>query len=182
MNAARTSSRAALVATLTLTTACAGLEGPPPARTLDSRLLVGNMGTRNSFELRNQPAEPRPAEPRTADNQRKRPVTPILFWLGIGLTAVGGASTIATASAGFATQRQLANGYRDNISAEDARNLESRGAGLQKAAIASAIVTVIGALIAVTTYGYDWTHCGPLAPKKRRDTAPPGRCQAADDK
>lgn len=177
----RALARSTLVASLALTTACAGLAGPPPARVLDSRLIVGNMGARNGYELRNAAPEPRPDAPR-ADNQRRRPVTPILFWLGIGLTAAGGASTIGTASAGYATQRQLASGYRDNISSEDARTLEARGAALQKISIASAIVTVVGALIAVTTYGYDWTHCGPLAPKKRRDTAPPGRCKAADDK
>ena len=25
-----------------------------------------------------------------------------------------------------------------------------------------------GGIMAATTYGYDYTHCGPLAPKKRR--------------
>lgn len=174
--------RAVLVAGLALTTACAAFEAPSPARVLDSRLMVGNMAVRNGYELRNQPAEPRPADQPRADVQRKRPVTPILFWLGIGLTAVGGVGTIATGSAAYATQRQLYNGYHSNIAADDARSLESRGAALNKASIAGAVITVVGAVLALATYGYDWTNCGPLAPKRRRDTAPPGRCQAADNK
>jgi hypothetical protein len=173
--------RLALTAGLALTTACAGLESPQPARVLDARLMVGNMAARNSFELRNQPAEPRPADARV-DTERRRPVTPILFWLGIGMTAVGGVSTVATGAAGFATQRQIINGYRDNITVEDRRTLEDRGYTLNKITIASAVVTVIGAVLTAVVYGYDYTNCGPLAPKRRRDNAPPGRCAAADNK
>lgn len=172
--------RLTLTAGLALTTACAGFE-PQPTRVLDSRLMVGNMGLRNSYELRNQPAEPRPADSPVAV-QRRRPITPILFWLGIGMTAVGGVSTVATASASYATQRQIANGYQTNISAREVDDLVTRGGNLRSASIASAVVTVIGALLAATTYGYDYTHCGPLAPKRRRDTAPAGRCAAADSK
>ncbi len=173
--------RLALTAGLALTTACAGLEAPQPARVLDARLMVGNMAARNSFELRNQPAEPRAADVRV-DTERRRPITPILFWLGIGMTAVGGVTTVATGAAGFATQRQIINGYHDNISVEDRRAFESRGATLNKVTIAGAVVTVIGAVLALAVYGHDYTNCGPLAPKKRRDTAPPGRCAAADNK
>lgn len=171
--------RPTLVAGLTLTTACAGFE--QPTRILDSRLMVGNMAVRNSYELRNQPAEPRAADVRV-DTERRRPITPILFWLGIGMTAVGGVTTVATGAAGFATQRQIINGYHDNISVEDRRAFESRGATLNKVTIAGAVVTVIGAVLALAVYGHDYTNCGPLAPKKRRDTAPPGRCAAADNK
>lgn len=171
--------RLTLVAGLALTTACAGFE--PPTRVLDSRLMVGNMAARNSYELRNQPAEPRPAD-MPVQTRSRRPVTPILFWLGIGMVSVGGVSTIATSAAGYATQRQLANGYHSNLTVEDRMAYETRGAGLQKAAIASIVVTVIGTILAAATYGHDYTNCGPLAPKRRRDNAPPGRCQAADTK
>lgn len=172
--------RIALAASLALTTACASFE-PAPARVLDSRLMVGNMAARNSFELRNQPAEPRPADV-PVTTHRKRPVTPILFWLGIGMVSVGGVGTIATAAGGFATQRQLLNGYHGELTVEDRNNLETRGAALQKASIAAIAVTVIGAVLTAAVYGHDYTNCGPLAPKRRRDNAPPGRCQAADAK
>lgn len=178
--------RLALACSLALTTACAGLEAstspPGSPRILDERLMVGNMAARNSFELRNQAPEPRPAEPRADVTTSRRPVTPILFWLGIGLTAVGGVGLVSTGAAGYATQRQISNGYHSNIDSSDVRTLEARGAALNKVTIASAVVTVIGAVLAITTYGYDYTNCGPLAPKKRRDVAPPGRCQAADNK
>lgn len=171
--------RLTLTAGLALTTACASFE-PPPARILDARLMVGNMAVKNSYELRNQPAAPQSDAP--VVSERRRPLTPILFWLGIGMTAVGGVSTIATGAAAYGTQRQIVNGYHQNLAVDDRMNYETRGANLNKATIASAVVTVIGALLAATTYGYDYTHCGPLAPKRRRDTAPAGRCQAADNK
>ncbi|HEY0138617.1 MAG TPA: hypothetical protein VGB85_31250, partial [Nannocystis sp.] len=88
-----------LVAALSLSTACAGLE-PQPVR-LDARLAslnIGNMGVRNSYELRNaSPIAGRATETVPVDDSRpreRRPITPVLFWLGIGLTAVGGVSTI----------------------------------------------------------------------------------------
>ncbi|MCY1011954.1 hypothetical protein OV079_41710 [Nannocystis pusilla] len=31
--------------------------------------------------------------------------------------------------------------------------------------------------MALISYSVDWSRCGPLAPKRRRDTAPRGRCE-----
>ena len=180
-------SASALAALLSLTCACASLE-PAAQIHIDPRLNVGNMSERNGFELRTAAALAARASDTananandTAPNSR-RPVTPILFWLGIGLAAVGGVGTVGTASAGFATQRQISSGYRDGANASDIQNLESRGAKLNKASIAGAAIAVIGAVLAITSYGVDYTRCGPLAPKRRRDAAPPGRCTASDSK
>lgn len=176
-----------LVAALSLSTACAGLE-PQPVR-LDARLAslnIGNMGVRNSYELRNAtPIAGRATETAPVDDTRpreRRPITPVLFWLGIGLTAVGGVSTIGTAAGGYATQRQLSDDYRGSASTDEIQTLERRGSALNKATIASVVVTVVGAVLALTSYGVDYTRCGPLAPKRRRQTAPPGRCAAEDSK
>jgi hypothetical protein len=172
-----------LVAVLSLSTACAGLE-PSTSVRLDPRLNVGNMGAHNSYELRNGLIARAEANAPVADSspRQRRPVTPILFWLGIGLTVVGGVGTIGTASAGYATQRQISSGFAGNISADELRELNKRGDALNKASIASAAITVIGAILALTTYGVDYTRCGPLAPKRRRVTAPPGRCADEDSK
>lgn len=174
-----------LVAVLSLSTACAGLEPSASISSvrIDPRLHVGNMGAHNSYELRNGlVARNTTGAPATDSSPRKRPVTPILFWLGIGLTVVGGVGTIGTASAGYATQRQISDGFAGNISTDELRQLNKRGDALNKASIAGAAITVIGAILALTSYGVDYTRCGPLAPKRRRATAPPGRCAEEDSK
>ena len=178
----------ALGAVLSLSTACVGLQ-PQASTRLDPRLAslnIGNMGLRNSYELRNaSPVAGREAATAPVDDTRpreRRPITPVLFWLGIGLTAVGGAGTIGTAAAGYGTQRQISGDYRGSATAEELQTLERRGAALNKATIAAMVITVIGAVMALTSYGVDYTRCGPLAPKRRRATAPPGRCAAQDSK
>lgn len=188
MSRLRTTALVALVAILGLTTACAGFESQTSLRALpmDPRLNVGNMGMRNNFELRNSYAlrsdNPQNTAPADNNTRARRPVTPVLFWLGIGLTIVGGAATIGTAATAYGTKRQLANDFNGSITAAEAQTLERRGTALNKASIASVVVTVIGAVLAVTSYGVDYTRCGPLAPKKRRATAPPGRCAVEDSK
>ncbi len=178
----------ALGVVLSLSTACAGLQ-PQASTRLDPRLAslnIGNIGVRNSYELRNaSPVAGREAANMPVDDTRpreRRPVTPVLFWLGIGLTAVGGAGTIGTAAAGYGTQRQISGDYRGSASAEEVQTLERRGDALNKATIAGVVITVIGAVMALTSYGVDYTRCGPLAPKRRRATAPPGRCAVEDAK
>jgi hypothetical protein len=174
-----------LVGLLALTTACANLQPAPPIH-IDPRLQVGNMGERSDFELRTQAAVAARASqtstvPDTQPRARK-PVTPVLFWLGIGLLAVGGVGTIGTASAGYATQRQLSSSYRGGATASEIQTLENRGYKLNQASIAGAVITAVGAVLAITSYGVDYTRCGPLAPKRRRATAPPGRCADDDSK
>lgn len=171
--------RGALVAALTLSTACAGLEPQAPIR-IDPRLNVGNMAARNSFELRNA-ADP-PGRPSDPEPTARKPVTPLLFWLGIGLTAAGAGTLVGTAAGAYATRRQLTDTYEGSTTLSRTSELEQRGERLNKASIAGAVIMVAGAILALTTYGYDYTRCGPLAPRRRRDTAPPGRCAAQDDK
>lgn len=174
-----TRSSSILVGLLALSTACAGIQPAAPVH-IDPRLHVGNMGERSDFELRTEAAMAARAAQTAAvpDSQprSRKPVTPVLFWLGIGLVAVGGVGTIGTASAGYGTQRQLTNAYLGKASVSEIQTLENRGSRLQQASIAGAVITVIGAALALTSYGIDYTRCGPLAPKRRRATAPPGRC------
>jgi len=167
-----------LAAVLSLSTACAGLEQPTSLR-LDPRLNVGNMGTRNSFELRNGVGVSAQSDPAPTT---RRPVTPLLFWLGIGLAAAGGGTLVGSASAAAATRNQLRTAYDDGTTVQRVDELERRGANLNKVSIISAVLMAAGAIMALTSYGYDYTRCGPLAPKRRRDTAPPGRCAAPDSK
>lgn len=171
------SSTPALALALALSTGCAGLE-PPSQLRIDPRLNVGNMGARSNFELRNAAVDPA-VDPPPA---RKRPVTPVLFWIGVGLTAAGGGTLIGSAATAAATRNQLRTAYDEGTTVSRVDELERRGATLNKISVAGAVLMVAGAIMALTSYGYDYTRCGPLAPKRRRDTAPPGRCAAADSK
>ena len=172
-----------LVALLSLSTACAGLDPQVTSLRIDPRLNVGNMGLRNGYELRMAARAESDSAPTTDSGPRERKaVTPVLFWLGIGLAAVGTAGTIGTASAGYATQRQLSGGYGGTLTRSEAETLQNRGAALNQASIAGVVVAVVGAVLALTTFGVDYTRCGPLAPKRRRASAPPGRCADEDSK
>jgi hypothetical protein len=137
------------------------------------------MGMRSNFELRNGIGSGERSDPAPTT---RRPVTPILFWIGIGLTAAGGGTMIGSASAAAATRNQLRTAYSDGTTVARVDELERRGSNLNKVSIAGAVLMVAGAIMALTSYGYDYTRCGPLAPKRRRDTAPPGRCAAQDNK
>ena len=135
-----------LIAVLSLSTACAGLQ-PQMGVQIDPRLNVGRMGEHNDYERRTvlaARAENTSTMPDTQPRARK-PVTPILFWLGIGLTVVGGVGTIGSAAAGYATQRQIQSGYRGSLPADDLHALENRGDALQKVSIAGAVVTASAA-------------------------------------
>jgi hypothetical protein len=167
-----------LVAALSLSTACAGLQ-PPTDLSVDRRLNVGNMGARNSFELRNGIGAGGSSDPAPTT---KRPITPLLFWIGIGLTAAGGGTVLGSASAAAATRSQLRTAYDNGTTVQRVDELERRGSALNKVSLAGAVLMVAGAIMALSSYGYDYTRCGPLAPKRRRDTAPPGRCAAPDNK
>ncbi|MCB9749874.1 MAG: hypothetical protein H6713_07690 [Myxococcales bacterium] len=188
MNA--TTRACALTAALSVFAAgCASQSTTRPIRPIDPRLHVGEMGTRTNFELQTLVAsqEPRTASaerPATDDRRerkRKKSVTRPIFWTGIVLSVIGGAGTIAFGTIGVITERQLVGAlYNDldpsttdrTFTESDLDTLETRGDTVNALAIASVIIGLVGMTMAVTSYGYDYTHCGPLAPKRRN-------CEAA---
>ena len=52
-----------------------------------------------------------------------------------------------------------------------------RGDRLSKATWGLGLTAFAFAAMALISYSVDWSRCGPLAPKRRRDTAPIGRCE-----
>jgi hypothetical protein len=166
----------ALAGALALASACA--VAPVELPTPDARLAsLGNLGNRSAFELRTLYAAQAPAAGTDQPAARRRPVTPILFYTGVVLATLTGATAIATGSASFGLRRKLDNAYFDQgLTYDEYDRLADRGAGLARATWGLAFLTAGFAAMALISYSVDWSRCGPLAPKRRRDTAPRGRC------
>ncbi|WAS93228.1 hypothetical protein [Nannocystis punicea] len=167
------------VAALALSTACATTTAdlPQPDRRLAS---IGNLGTRSNFEIRTLYAVQDPAPPPADDrsSKRRRPVTPILFYLGISMAVAAGVGTIATSFASYGLRRKLDDGYfEDGFGYDDYDRTVETGNRLSKASWGLGMTAVAFAAMALISYSVDWARCGPLAPKRRRDTAPRGRCE-----
>jgi hypothetical protein len=167
------------VAALALSTACATTTAdlPQPDRRLAS---IGNVGTRSNFEIRTLYAAQDPAPPPADDrsSKRRRPVTPILFYLGISMAVAAGVGTIATSFASYGLRRKLDDNYFENgFDYEDYDRTVQTGERLAKASWGLGLTAVAFAAMALISYSVDWSRCGPLAPKRRRDTAPRGRCE-----
>ena len=179
----------ALAVALTLPLAgCANSQvGGQSIARVDPRLNVGEMGTRTNFELRTLVADqdPLPAAggesgpadaPRRKRASGKKSATKPIFIAGIILSAVGGIGTLAFGTGGLIVERQLTSRLYDSLgpiedretfTEEEYNDLKGIGDVMNALAITSVVVGLVGMSMAVTAYGYDYTHCGVLAPKRR---------------
>lgn len=151
-------SSAKLVAVATLSTSLACATAPAPVH-ISSDLAVGRMAERTSFEREVDSSDASP---------KARKVTPALFWTGVVLGSLGVVGTVAFGAAGHVTNNKIDDGYDDGLTRSEHADLVDRGEALNVAAITSAAVGLFGIGLAAAAYGYDYTHCGPLAAKKRR--------------
>ncbi|MCA9660918.1 MAG: hypothetical protein KC486_21425 [Myxococcales bacterium] len=159
---------AAIVSLTALATACATFESPQPrVRPIDSRLhVVPVLAAKTSVETP-PPAAEAPSD--DASRPRRTTATHAVLWTGVVLASLGGAGLVGFGAAGLATNRKLDKGLlEEGISRDDRQTLVDRGETLNTATIVSASVGLLGALMAVTAYGVEYTNCGPLAPKRRR--------------
>ncbi|MEZ4384442.1 MAG: hypothetical protein R3A79_24145 [Nannocystaceae bacterium] len=157
-----------LVAATALSTACATFESPQPrARPIDSRLhVVPVLAAKTSVEA------PPPADASSDDGAPRAgrtTATHAVLWTGVVLASLGGAGLVGFGAAGIATNNRLDRGLlEEGITRDERQKLVDRGETLNTATIVSASVGLLGALMAVTAYGIEYTNCGPLAPKRRR--------------
>ena len=146
------------------TTACASFEGARPGPGLiDSRLhIVPVLAAKTSIEAE-------PVDDGKSRSAGRTTATHAVLWTGVVLASLGGAGLIGFGSASYATDSKLSRGYaEDGLTRDEADTLINRGEALNTATIISASVGLLGALMAVTAYGVEYTNCGPLAPKSRR--------------
>lgn len=165
-----------------LTGGCTAVTALPP-RPIAPDLRVGKMAERTDFELAVAPERSEPGvepeqlhppdvavdepfeEPDEARrNQRARTA---VFWTGVAVTTLGTAGMISTATAGQVTEKRLTEAYDDgNLSLAREERLTDAGETLNKAAIGSAGVALIGLAMAVISFGLDYTACGKLARRR----------------
>lgn len=102
------------------------------------------------------------------DGEKKKEITPALFWTGVILGSIGTVGLAGFGGAAEFQEAQLRNGYEDGITSDRADGLVSRGETYNALAITSATVGVIGWTLAVIVAGIDYSRCGPMAPKSRK--------------
>jgi hypothetical protein len=177
----------ALALALSVTVAGCASARATPVPVIDARLHVGEMGTRTNFELRQLVAQSSPAPQGASDDfappkkkkkkkKEKWASTPI-FWVGVVLSVVGASGTIAFGTGGLLIEKDLTSKLYDSLGPVDEREmfseaeyneLNDRGQVFNALAITSVVVGLVGMVMSVSAYGYEYTHCGPLAPKRRR--------------
>ncbi|MBK8260973.1 MAG: hypothetical protein IPK80_06480 [Nannocystis sp.] len=166
MNTAPSTRRAPLLAACAaLSTACALQQ--PSARLTDARLgFAPVLAARTSFESE---AAERGAPPADEAPRAARGPTELVFWTGVILAAVGGGAALALGTTARVTEGKVISGFEgDGLSRARLDELNDRGAGLNNATIAVGALGLVGAIMATTAYGVDYTRCGKLAPKRRR--------------
>ncbi|MCA9638440.1 MAG: hypothetical protein KC420_20560 [Myxococcales bacterium] len=156
----------ACATTCVTSTACAPLIAPQRRPAIDARLgFVPVLASQTSIEREAAASSDDGGKP----GARRTTATHAVLWTGTILAAVGGAGLIGFGAAGYATERKMTKGYEsEGLSRDELDTLTSRGDALNTAAIISASVGLVGALMAITAYGVEYTNCGPLAPKSRR--------------
>jgi len=152
-----------LAAFAALASACAFQQ--PSARLTDARLgFAPVLAARTSFESEGAERGAAADAPRPA-----REPTELVFWTGVILAAVGGGAALALGTTARITERQVINGFDgDGLSRDRLDQLGDRGAALNTASLAAGALGLVGAVMATTAYGVEYTRCGKLAPKRRR--------------
>jgi hypothetical protein len=107
------------------------------------------------------------ADPGTPSAQRTRTA---LFWTGLVLTIVGGATLLGAGISGRITQGQLTRGYdQESLSHTREKTLRDRGEVSNALAAAGGGVMIVGAGLTAITFGIDYSRCGNISKRKRKD-------------
>lgn len=171
MSNTRSPLTAVLVAGSLVTTGCAGLLGPSPSAQVGTGVAVDlTRPEMRDFHVASAMTEvERDGRIDAGGQPERKPVTPALFWTGIGIGSVASAAAIGFGVAGFVTKNQLADGYsEDGLTEGERDDLVARGEAMNALTITAVSVAVLGFGLSVISAGVDWNRCGPLATKKRR--------------
>ncbi|MEM6290936.1 MAG: hypothetical protein AAGA54_06705 [Myxococcota bacterium] len=170
---------AALSLLLAVSTGCAStasLSSAPPLRPVPADLQVGRLAERTAFEQDDfsdgarGSSDPAPADDVRADDdedaQRKRKAA---FIAGVIASAVGGAVAIGFGAAGQVTENRLDDAYRDGLTREEEQGFQDRGEAFNGVAIGGSALAVVGLSVTAIVVGIDYTKCGSLMKKRRKE-------------
>ena len=150
-----------------LVSGCAGLASPGASSHVDLE-----SPALRQFAVANMTDMERDVRLETGTRTNK-PLTPTLFWTGIGLGTLGAIGGVGFGVAGFVTKNQLNDAYDTGggVTVDEQERLVENGQTFNTLAISFTTLAVLGYAMAIVTYGVDWNRCGPLAEKKRRCSA-----------
>ncbi|MFO7567849.1 MAG: hypothetical protein R6X02_34735 [Enhygromyxa sp.] len=166
----RTSSSRALAAVLTASATalcgCAGLTAPREVAHVDL-----DSPAMRDFPVAAMTDMERDVRLETG-TRRNQPLTPALFWTGIGVGTLGAVGGITFGVMGFVAKNQLNDAYYDGggtgLTVAERDRLVNNGELYNGLAIGMTALSVLGYALAIVSYGVDWNRCGPLVEKKRR--------------
>jgi hypothetical protein len=140
-------------------------EGPEP----DATVRGGGSSRRDSKALGTTDTKPNPVKGDPGNDQQQR-LRRGFFWAGIALTAIGGATFVASAVGGRITQAQLQKGYdRETITHDQEKTYHTRGDVFNALTATGATLLIVGVGTASISFGIDYSRCGSLAKRKRKD-------------
>jgi hypothetical protein len=156
---------ASVTAVALLVSGCAGITQPGASSHVDL-----DSPAMRSFAVASMTELERDVRLETGTRENKKPITPPLFWSGIGLGTLGAVGGIAFGVTGFVTKNQLNDSYTNGsgLTVDEQARLIRNGELYNTLAISFSALSVLGYALAIVTYGVDWNRCGPLVEKKRR--------------
>jgi hypothetical protein len=160
----RSSIFAAITAATVLVSGCVGITTPGTSSHVDL-----DSPAMRQFAVANMTEMERDVRLETGTREHE-PVTPKLFWAGIGLGTIGAVGGVAFGVTGFVTKNQLNDAYNEGsgLTVDERDRMVKNGELYNNLAIGLTALSVLGYALAIVSYGIDWNRCGPLAEKKRR--------------
>ncbi|HWB76955.1 MAG TPA: hypothetical protein VG755_18435 [Nannocystaceae bacterium] len=142
-------------------------EGPAAAGSDAS--VRGGVGSGGDDEaMGGASSKPGPVE-QDAGSDRQQRVRTGLFWAGVAVAVIGGATLLASGIGGRVTQAQLKKGYDDEtLTHDDERKLHTRGDIFNALAGTGGGLLIVGGGVAAISFGVDYSRCGTLAKRKKR--------------
>jgi hypothetical protein len=162
---------------LAVLTGCATAPAP---RLLSADLHVGSLDQRTSFELDDRGStraadRDAPDHDASADTDKKQRTRKLLYRVGLGALGFGILGTVGFGAGGRIVQAQLKNGYEDDDLTRDREDqLSTTGQVMNGLTIGSAVVGLVGIIMAATAYGVDHARCGDLRPRRKQCAKPGG--------
>lgn len=143
-------------------------EGPPPAAGSDATVRGGVGSGGDNKAMGGEDSKPAPVQQDAGSDRHQRARTG-LFWAGVAVAVIGGATLLASGIGGRVTQAQLKNGYDDeSLTHDDERKLHTRGDVFNALAGTGGGLLIVGGGVAAISFGVDYSRCGALAKRKKR--------------
>lgn len=111
-------------------------------------------------------------EPRETDAPRDetdRSISPALFWAGVVVGTIGLATLATGAGMGISSEKKIEAGDASGITRAGREDLVDRGELGNRLSIAGATMLFVGGGLAAIITAVDYSRCGRVTSKKRRD-------------